>query len=131
MEEIQQAFLAARDARLRAHAPYSHFQVGGAVLVAGDARVFVGCNVENASYGACICAERSAIMHMVSVRGVGVIEHVVVVTAVSPPSVPCALCLQVIAEFATPKTQIHLADLEGIKRTVTFGELLPEPFVLV
>ncbi len=131
MERIQSAFLAARDARLRAHAPYSRFQVGAAVAVASDDRVFVGCNVENASYGACICAERSAIMHMISVRGVGVIEHVVVVTAVSPPSVPCALCLQVIAEFATPETQIHLADLEGIKRTVSFGALLPEPFVLV
>ena len=131
MEQIQQAYLAAREARLRAHAPYSHFQVGAAVLVVDDDRVFVGCNVENASYGACICAERSAIMHMVSVRGVGAITHVVVVTAVSPPSVPCALCLQVIAEFATPETRIHLADLEGIKRTVSFSELLPEPFLLV
>lgn len=131
MDRIESAYQAAREARLRAHAPYSRFLVGAAVTVTGDDGIFVGCNVENASYGACICAERSAIMHMVSVRGAGTIDSVVVVTAASPPSVPCALCLQVIAEFASPETMVHLADLEAVRRTVRFRDLLPEPFVLV
>jgi cytidine deaminase len=131
MNAVEQALDAAIHAREFAHAPYSGFKVGAAIKVHGDPHVYVGCNVENASYGATICAERSAIMHMISVRGVGTIEFVLVATAVSPPSVPCALCLQVLAEFTSPDTPVHLADLQSVRRTVSMRDLLPEPFVLV
>ena len=131
MTTLDRAVAAAMRARENAYAPYSGFQVGAAIKPRDDDTFYVGCNVENASYGATICAERSAVAHMISVRGKRPIEYIVVLTAADPPSVPCAICLQVLAEFCEPATPIHLADSGGVRRTVLLRELLPQPFVLV
>ncbi|TVQ39606.1 MAG: cytidine deaminase [Spirochaetaceae bacterium] len=131
MVTLEQAVSAAARARDNAYAPYSGFTVGAAIKVVDDDTFYVGCNVENASYGGTICAERSAIVHMVSRRGRSPVEYVVVLTGAEPPSVPCAICLQVLTEFCAADTPIHLADAEGVRRTLLLRELLPQPFVLV
>ncbi|TVR67459.1 MAG: cytidine deaminase [Spirochaetaceae bacterium] len=122
----------ARKARENAYAPYSGFRVGAAIRLAGSGEIIAGCNVENVSYGATICAERTAILRAIARAGPdrvrGSVEDLVVVTDADPPAVPCALCLQVLQEFCTPHLRIHLADLERIHRTLTLGELLPYPF---
>lgn len=127
---LHQAFTVAKSARTRAYAPYSQFRVGAAVIPVGSNRIYAGCNVENASYGATICAERAAILSMISDLGKERLGLVVVVTDASPVAVPCALCLQVIAEFADQSLPVHLASVEGIERSHTLGELLPHPFRL-
>jgi cytidine deaminase len=115
---------AARSAQARAYAPYSNFRVGAA-LEASDGTVFLGCNVENASYGLTICAERAAIFAAVS-AGVKRFRRAVVVSDVDPPAAPCGACRQVMAEFG-----LDLAiDGVGSKRTVSWrlSELLPAAF---
>ena len=122
----------AMTARENAYAPYSGFKVGAAIRLDPTGEIISGCNVENVSYGATVCAERNAVFTAISRAGksgvTGQIEHLVVVTDAEPPAVPCALCLQVLQEFCPPTLPIHLADLSGIRRTITLGELLPHPF---
>lgn len=119
---------AARTARENAYAPYSGFQVGSA-LAAGNGEIYAGANVENATYGLTICAERSAIASAV-VEGVRQVTAVAVVTAASPPSPPCGPCLQSLAEFAGPDLPILLANLEGERRELCLRDLFPDPFKL-
>jgi len=88
---------AARDAAKRSYSPYSKFRVGSAIL-AGSGKVYTGCNVENASYGLCNCAERSAIFTAAS-AGERTIRAVVVYTPTTTPTAPCGACRQVINEF--------------------------------
>ncbi len=125
---VEDAFQVALKARENAHAPYSKFQVGSAIKLVGDDTIYPGCNVENASYGATVCAERNAILGAVARKGKIEIEFVVVACNTNPVTVPCALCLQVISEFAHSEMPVYLGDLESIKKTVTFKELLPMPF---
>jgi cytidine deaminase len=108
----------------RAYAPYSRFQVGCA-LEAEDGTIYVGCNVENASYGLTICAERAAICAAVS-AGVRHFKRAVVVSDVDPPAAPCGACRQVLAEFG-PALRV---DAVGPTRSVTWtvAELLPSAF---
>jgi cytidine deaminase len=115
---------AARSAQSRAYAPYSHFRVGAA-LEANDGSVYLGCNVENASYGLTICAERAAICAAVS-AGAQRFRRAVVVSDVDPPAAPCGACRQVLAEFGL---DLPIQGV-GTKRTVTWrlSELLPEAF---
>ena len=127
-EAIQSAYVAARDARERAYAPYSGYRVGAAVMAAGFDTLFTGCNVENKSYGATICAERTAIVKLISMIGHHPLELVVVVSDDSPPAPPCGICLQVLAEFCHSKTTVALATLKGIEHVMRFEQLLPEPF---
>ena len=110
------------EARERAYAPYSNFQVG-AVLVSSDGRVFPGCNVENISYGLTNCAERVAIGSAIA-QGVTKFEKIVVVADTVEPISPCGACRQVLTEFGV-KT-IILANRQG---SVEFSleELLPRP----
>ncbi|MFP4643876.1 MAG: cytidine deaminase [Spirochaetales bacterium] len=128
MKNLDHALEVASRARLNAHCPYSGFQVGAAVKPHQHDTVYAGCNVENASYGATICAERAAVLGMVSDIGRQTIEFVLVVTDATPLAVPCAECLQVLAEFCTPETMVYLADPEAIRHSYRFGELLPYPF---
>ena len=114
--------------RLHAYTPYSHFCVGAAI-VSTKGNIYRGCNVENSSYGATICAERSAVMQGVAAEGNFKVAMVVVVSDDDPPAPPCALCLQVLAEFATKKTMVYLYDLQGRCEAYTFQDLLPHPFI--
>jgi cytidine deaminase len=116
---------AARAARARAHAPYSRFRVGAAVRAAGA--VHAGCNVENASYGLTVCAERNAIGAAV-LAGARRVEAVAVASGTSPATPPCGACLQVLAEFCGPDTPVLLAGPRGAPVRVSLGELLPRGF---
>jgi cytidine deaminase len=115
---------AARKAQSEAYAPYSDFRVGAAIEAA-DGRVFVGCNVENASYGLTMCAERAAVSAAVS-AGARQFRRAVVVSDVDPPAAPCGACRQVLSEFG-PDLPIELV---GARKTVRWrlSELLPAAF---
>ncbi len=129
MSILEQALEAARAAQGNAYCPFSSFPVGAAVCVRGEDRVFAGCNVENSSFGASICAERNAILSMIAALGASEITEVVVVSNGKNPAVPCAQCLQVIAEFAGPDTRVHLANEAGFRVHYHFSDLLPHPFL--
>ena len=121
----------ARLAMGNAYCPYSNFPVGAAVLTA-DGRIFLGCNVENASYGLTVCAERTAIFSAVANGGIG-IAAVAVVTITEPPSRPCGACRQVIAEFSREDnpTIVISAGKSGGAVIETIKELLPKTFALI
>jgi cytidine deaminase len=116
---------AARAARRRAYAPYSRFTVGAAVRARG--RVFEGANVENASYGLTLCAERNAVA-AAALAGARSLEAVAVASGTSPPTPPCGACLQSLAEFAGPELPVVLAGKGGEVVETTLGELLPRGF---
>src|SRR5262245_17284237 len=116
----------ARDARQFAHAPYSNFNVGAALLTS-DGRLFTGCNVENSTYGLSMCAERVAIFKAVS-EGATAIAKVAVVTDHEHIAPPCGCCRQMIWEFSSPQTEIILANLAGDVRKYRITDLLPEAF---
>jgi cytidine deaminase len=118
---------AAVAARANAHAPYSKFHVGAAVLTAsGD--IFPGCNVENASYGLTICAERSAVCAAVSA---GHKQIIAVAVATAGGHSPCGACRQVLSEFG-PAMEVLLVDADNPSnvRTTTLDKLLPDQFTL-
>ncbi len=116
----------AKAAAEAAYCPASGFPVGAAVLSAGGA-IHSGCNVENASYGLTICAERNALCHAVA-AGDRELIAVAVWTDLSKPAAPCGACRQVLAEFG-PDMWVMLVGRDGEPRTVSLGQLLPEPFV--
>ena len=122
----QELLNAALSARERAYAPYSKFLVGAAVL-AKSGKIYTGCNIENASYGLTVCAERNALFSAV---GVGEREFTAlcVVGDTEAPISPCGACRQVMAEFKVPC--IILANLKGDVKEYTLEELLPYGFSL-
>jgi cytidine deaminase len=128
-DELQSLLEAARAASRAAYCPYSNFHVGAAVRAGG--RIFAGANVENASYGLTICAERTAAFAAV-LAGAGPIEAVAVACVDAPEGgdpallMPCGACRQVLAEFAAPETPV-VVDRAGI---FTLAELLPRAFRL-
>ena len=116
---------AARAVQSHAYAPYSNYRVGAAVR--GDnGKIYVGANVENASYGLCVCAERNAINAAI-VDGARKIVAAAVITATSPPVAPCGMCRQTFAEFADD-LPIALVNERGERAEVTLRELLPRAF---
>jgi cytidine deaminase len=124
--DLLELVAAARAVRERAYAPYSRFLVGAA-LRAEDGRVFIGCNVENASYGGTICAERSAILAMVA-AGQRSITSIAVFTDADTLAMPCGLCRQVISEFQQGARLVVANPRQ--QRVLRFSEIFPEPFVL-
>lgn len=112
----------------RAHAPYSRFQVGAALL-AHDGTIFTGCNVENASYGLTICAERNAIFHAVASGRRRFTAIAIVASGASMPY-PCGACRQVLAEFGDAGLIVLIAPRATLARyeSYTLGELLPHTF---
>ncbi|MEA1937780.1 MAG: cytidine deaminase [Pseudomonadota bacterium] len=116
----------ARKAMENACAPYSDYRVGACAL-SSDGNLYAGCNVENASYGLCVCAERNAIAHMVA-EGERSLTAIVVMGTGPDLTTPCGACRQVIREFAAPGLLIYVCGPEGVRRRFTLDELLPYSF---
>lgn len=114
----------ARAAQRHAHCPYSRFHVGAAIE-ASDGKAYAGCNVESASYGLTICAERMALGAMVAAGGKG-IRRIVVTTDVDPPAAPCGACRQLLAEFGLDFEVIAVG--KTTERRWTLRQLLPDAF---
>ena len=121
MEEL---VVAAKGAREKAYVPYSNFKVGAAVLTQSGA-IYTGCNVENASYGLCNCAERTAIFKAVS-EGEREFVAIAIVADTEEPVAPCGACRQVMAEFEIQK--IIMSNLHNKQYIATLEELLPYSF---
>ncbi len=118
----------ARAAQTRAYAPYSRFAVGAAVQASG--KIYQGVNVENASYGLAMCAERNAVAAAV-LDGARSLEAVVVVSDASPPAAPCGACRQVLNEFAgenAASLPVVMVNHQGERKETTLGALLPDAF---
>ena len=121
---------AARGAAARAHCPYSRFAVGAALL-AEDNTVIVGCNVENASYGLTLCAERNAIVAAVAAGHRRFRALAIAGGSADSPAYPCGACRQVMAEFCDASFPVAVAPLDpaaGDGVTLSLGELLPRTF---
>src|SRR5437764_1728505 len=117
---------AAEEARKNAYAPYSHYNVGAAALDE-HGNIHTGCNIENASYGASVCAERVAIFNLVA-AGAKDVRALALVTQNAAP--PCGICLQVLSEFAKDSIEVHCGGDDGQIKTHTLAQLLPHPFKL-
>jgi cytidine deaminase len=115
----------AGEARGRAHAPYSKFRVGAA-LKTRTGEIVTGCNIENASYGLSMCAERVATFKAVS-EGLSGFDAIAIVTDADRPTPPCGPCRQILWELCGNLT-VHMATLKGRSRTLRLRELLPHPF---
>lgn len=122
----EKLFEAAAQVRQRAHAPYSRFPVGAAVLYA-DGSMTVGCNVENSSYGLSACAERNALAAGVA-QGRGRPVAVAIVVDTPTPCPPCGMCRQVMLEFAPKELPVRSRNLKGDEARYSLGELLPHAF---
>ncbi|MBS1166712.1 MAG: cdd [Proteobacteria bacterium] len=137
MTDFDKLFAAASAARARAHAPYSNYAVGAALL-ADDGNIYSGCNVENAAFPEGWCAETTAIGQMVMGGAKRIVRAVVVASRIDSERVPggrfctpCGGCRQRLSEFAaSPATEIWAADPDGASQRFTMAELLPAGFVL-
>jgi cytidine deaminase len=121
--EVERLVALAAEVRKAAYVPYSHFPVGAA-LRAEDGTVYTGCNVENASFGLTVCAERNAVAHAVA-EGARRFDAIAVVT--ENGVTPCGMCRQVLAEFG-PTMTVIVADAAGNRRSYNMTELLPAAF---
>ncbi|WP_420318878.1 cytidine deaminase [Ekhidna sp.] len=119
--------LKAKEAASRAYAPYSNFRVGCA-LITTSGNIYTGCNVENASYGLTICAERNAIANAINEEGIIEIAKLVVYTPTPNPTPPCGACRQVIHEFGDPEIMSYCDGSQSKKHSSS--ELLPHAFKL-
>lgn len=126
-KQFEKLKFAAKTAFDNAYAAYSHFHVG-ASLVTKDGQVFKGCNVENASYGLTVCAERNCIASAV-VEGHTSFTHLVVYTEQEKLTPPCGACRQVIAEFMAPQATITSINHLGQSQQWTVSNLLPDAFL--
>lgn len=117
----------AKEAMEKAYAPYSHFKVGAAA-VGKNGEIYTGCNIENASYGATNCAERTAMFKGIS-EGERAFEKIAIVSTAEDLTFPCGICRQVMAEFMQGGTVV-LEDKMGIIKEFKVEELLPKAFIL-
>ncbi|MBB6212732.1 cytidine deaminase [Borreliella californiensis] len=130
-EDIDKAFYMAEKARNNSYSPYSKFKVGACIKTKAN-DFFIGTNVENASFGATCCAERSAISNMIAKVGVQIIDFLLLNT--SPESIPCAICLQVMSEFFDKDTKIIITESKSFNenkipiKIYTLKDLLKTPF---
>lgn len=137
MADFDTLFAAASAARAKAHAPYSNYAVGAAML-ADDGNIYAGCNIENAAFPEGWCAETTAIGHLVMGGAKRIVRAVVVASRIDGERVPggrfctpCGGCRQRLSEFAaSPSTEIWAADPDGASQRFTMAELLPAGFVL-
>lgn len=125
MADYDKLIAAAKQARERAHAPFSNFRVGAA-LHATSGRVFTGCNVENSSYGLTVCAERVAVFTAIA-EGERSFDAIAVVAATDALTPPCGACRQVLWDLCGD-VEIILANLAGRRETMRLSLLLPRPF---
>ncbi|MET1247584.1 MULTISPECIES: cytidine deaminase [Sporolactobacillus] len=116
----------ARQAMRMAYVPYSHYQVGAALLTKSG-KVFTGCNIENAAYSVCNCAERTAIFKAFS-EGEHDYEAIAVMAASKRPVPPCGSCRQVMSELCPKEMRVILSNTEGISEITTVAKLLPGAF---
>ena len=129
-DQAAHLILAARKAREASYAPYSKFRVGAALLTK-DGKVFSGCNVENASYGLCNCAERTAIFSAVAAGcRPGDFTHLAIIAEDTEPVAPCGACRQVMMEMGGPALIVIQANLAGAIAQTTMAALLPGAFRL-
>jgi cytidine deaminase len=124
--QVQALTAAARAARENAHAPYSRFRVGAALLDE-QGRIHAGCNVENAAYPQGLCAEAVALGHLVLAGGTRVVAALVFGEAAAPVT-PCGGCRQKLREFAADDAPVLCADASGLRARFTLGQLLPASF---
>jgi cytidine deaminase len=125
MSDFEFLITAAKQSRENAHAPYSNFRVGAA-LRASSGRIFGGCNVENATYGLTICAERVAVFKAIS-EGARKFVAVAVAADTEALTPPCGACRQILWEFCGD-VELTLVNLEGKTETLRLQELFPRPF---
>lgn len=118
----------ALDVQNNAYAPYSKFKVGAALLTEND-NIYKGCNVENASFGGTICAERGAAMAALAAEGKTSFKLLAVASSADDPAPPCALCRQFLSEFMSPYAQVYMiSSTSGVVRHYSFGTLMPCSF---
>jgi cytidine deaminase len=122
MDPLIQAAIAARE---NAHAPFSHFKVGAA-LEDLEGRIHTGCNIENATYGLTVCAERVAVLKAVS-EGVKQFRRIAVVADTPSPTPPCGACRQILWEFCGD-TELILSNLRGQSESMRLSEIFPRAF---
>ena len=116
------------EAQSFSHSPYSEKKIGSALQLS-NGQIYSGCNIENASYGGTVCAERVAIFKAYSENKKPVhITHIAVASDEIDPWPPCGFCRQVLAEFATANTEVVLTNKQGIKQFILFKDLLPFAF---
>lgn len=130
-DQTNELIRAATEAQQNTYSPYSGVRVGSAVLM-DNGKIYGGCNVENASYGATNCAERTAIFKAIS-EGAKKIRAIAVVTDLEPPLPPCGMCRQVISEFVDEQShsqvKVIIANTKGKQETLSFNELFPKAMV--
>ena len=118
----------AKAALAYSYSPYSRKKLGASILLT-NGKLYAGCNIENASYGGTVCAERVAIWKAFSENGSEVkIAEVCVASDEAKPWPPCGFCLQVLSEFALPETKITLINLGNVQQDYKFKDLFPEAF---
>ena len=118
----------AKRALENAYAPYSKFRVGAAILTESG-NIYKGCNVENASFGAAICAERTAATSAIAAEGKVGFKEIAIASESEQPAPPCGICRQFLSEFTDPDVPVYLVSVtSGVVKEFTFGKLMPEMF---